>query len=188
MDEIALARHGESEASALGVVGGDTPLTPAGRSQAEALARALETSSIDLCVTSDALRARETAAIALSGRDAPIEILPELRDACFGAFEGRPLAEYREWIETHPPDAIPPGDGESRAATMRRFAVAFRRVLARPSRFVLVVAHGLTLSAVIDPKPRPVVELPYGKLVRLGRAELEEAVTRLERWCEAPAW
>jgi broad specificity phosphatase PhoE len=188
MDEIVLARHGESEASARGIVGGDTPLTAAGRSQAQALARALEQSPIDLCLTSDARRALETASLALAGRETPIEVLPELRDARFGAFEGRPLAEYREWTVRHPPATIPPGGGESRVATMRRLAVEFRRILARPSRFVLLVAHGLTLSAVLDPTPRPFVYLPYGALARLQRAELDEAVTRLERWCEAPAW
>ena len=38
MDDAVLARHAESEASARGVVGGDTPLTGRGRTQARALA------------------------------------------------------------------------------------------------------------------------------------------------------
>lgn len=188
MDEIALARHGESEASARGIVGGDTPLTAVGRSQAEALGRALAGDAVDLCLTSDALRARETAEIALAGRDVPVEVVPELRDAAFGAFEGRPLHEYRDWIGAHPPGALPPG-GESRVATLRRYALALRHVLALPAQLVLVVAHGLTLAAVVDPTPRPSVgELPYGTVVRLRRTELEDALTRLERWCDAPAW
>jgi uncharacterized phosphatase len=189
MDEIALARHGESEASALGIVGGDAPLTDRGRTQAQALARKIEGLALEICLTSEARRALETASIALADHDVPVEVVPEFRDAAFGAFEGRPLAEYRDWIARHPPDANPPGGGESRVATLRRFAFAFRCVLARRARLVFIVAHGLTLSAVVDPQPRPgVADLPYGTLARLRRAELEQAVAQLERWCDAPAW
>jgi broad specificity phosphatase PhoE len=188
MDELALARHGESETGARGVVGGDSPLTERGREQARALTDELAGVAIELCLASGARRARETAEIALAGR-APIEVVPELGDIAFGSFEGRPLEEYRHWVETHPPDATPPGGGESRVATLTRFVAVFRAVLQRPARFVLVVAHGLTLSAVLDPRPRPVVAgVPYGALVRLTNAELSSAVTRLERWCEAPSW
>jgi broad specificity phosphatase PhoE len=188
MDEIALARHGESETGARGLVGGDTGLTPRGRRQAHALAGELAPTTIDVCVTSSARRARHTAQIVLADRDVPIEVDPDFGEVAFGIFEGRPLDEYRTWIETHPPDASPPG-GESRVGTLRRFARAFRGVLARRARLVLIVAHGLTLAAVVEPRPRPIVSgVPYGTLVRLGRDELEDAVSRLERWCNAPAW
>jgi broad specificity phosphatase PhoE len=176
MDEIALARHGESETGARGLVGGDTGLTPRGRRQAHALAGELAPTTIDVCVASTARRARHTAQIVLADRDVPIEVDPDFGEVAFGIFEGRPL------------DASPPG-GESRVATLRRFARAFRGVLARRARLVLVVAHGLTLTAVVEPHPRPIVSgVPYGTLVRLRRDELEDAVSRLERWCDAPAW
>ncbi|HZC28374.1 MAG TPA: histidine phosphatase family protein, partial [Gaiellaceae bacterium] len=106
----------------------------------------------------------------------------------FGCFEGRPLAEYRAWIESHRPDAAPAG-GESRVETLLRFARAFRRLVQRRERFVLVVAHGLTLRAVLDARPAPIVGgTPYGSCVALARSEFERAVERLERWCETPAW
>ena len=188
MDEIALARHGESETSARSLVGGDAGLTPLGRRQAGALAVELAQTTIDVCLTSRTRRARETAEIVLADRDVPIEVEPAFDEIVFGIFEGRPLDDYRAWIETHPPDASPPG-GESRVTTLRRFTRAFRGVLARRAQSVLVVAHGLTLSAILDPRPRPIVTgVPYGALVRLRREELEEAVSRLEHWCDAPAW
>jgi broad specificity phosphatase PhoE len=188
MDEAVLARHGESETAAAGLAGGDAPLTEAGRAQARALGAALVSRELDLCVTSAARRAGETAALALAGRDVPTEVDPGLGDVDFGAFDGRPLAEYRAWIEAHAPDEAPPG-GESRVATLRRFCRAYRGLLARPERRVLVVAHGLTLTALADERPRPVVAgVPYGTWLALGREELERAVARLERWCEAPAW
>jgi probable phosphoglycerate mutase len=188
MDEIALARHGESVFSARGLVGGDTPLTARGRDEARSLGERLRRLAIELCVTSKARRARETAALALEGRAVPVAVREDLGDVRFGVFEGRPLAEYRAWIETHPPDVAPPA-GESRVETLRRFAGAFRHLLERHERRILVVAHGLTVRSVLDPKPQPVVAgTPYGSFVLVPAAELENAVDRLERWCEAPAW
>jgi len=182
MDEVVLARHGESETSARGVVGGDEPLTARGREQARALGVELASLALDACLASPAVRARETAGLALAGREVPVELVPELGDIRFGAFEGRPLAEYRDWVAAHPPTEAPPG-GESRVETLRRFASAFREILARPERVVLIVAHGLTIRAVLDERPRPIVaDAPYGHAVQMSRAELEQAVQRLERW------
>jgi hypothetical protein len=66
---------------------------------------------------------------------------------------------------------------------------AYRLVLGRAEPHVLVVAHGLTLSALADERPRPTVAgVPYGASLRLTRGELATEVARLERWCEAPAW
>jgi len=188
MDDVVLCRHAESETAARRLVGGDAPLTEAGRAQARELGRALASSPFDLCLTSAAARARETAALVLEGREVPSEVVAALGDVGFGEFAGRPLDEYRAWIESRAPDERPPG-GESRVETLARFCRAYREVLARPERHVLVVAHGLTLSALLDERPRPVVAgVPYGTSIRLTRHELADAVARLERWCDAPAW
>jgi probable phosphoglycerate mutase len=188
MDDVVLCRHGESDAAAAGVVGGDAALTARGRAQARDLAASLAERQFDACFTSPALRARETAALALEGRDVPHAVLPELGDIDFGTFSGRPLAEYRSWVAVHDPAEAPPG-GESRVATLRRFCRAYRTVLARAEPHLLVVAHGLTLSAITDDPPQPsVAGVAYGSFLALTRAELTSAVARLERWCEAPAW
>lgn len=188
MDDVVLVRHGESETAAAGVVGGDAPLTEAGRSQARALARALADRPFDACLTSPALRARETAAIVLEGRDVPQTVAADLADIGFGAFEGGSLAEYRAWVAAHDPAEEPPG-GESRVETLRRFCRAYRTLLGRAEAHLLVVAHGLTLSAPVDDPPEPsVAGVPYGSSLELTRDELAAAVARLERWCEAPAW
>jgi broad specificity phosphatase PhoE len=188
MDELALARHGESETSARGLVGGDRPLTELGRAQARALGAELASFPAEICLTSAARRARETAELALAGRRVRLEIVPELGDVGFGSFDGRPLADYRNWVAAHTPTEAPPG-GESRVETLWRFASAFRSILARPERYLLVVAHGLTVRAALDPSPQPIVAgAPYGRAERLTQAELEQAVRRLERWCESPTW
>lgn len=188
MDDVVLARHGESVTAAQRIVGGDAPLTAAGEEQARRLGRELSALPLDVCITSSAVRARSTAAIALVGRDVPREVDDAFGDIDFGEFAGRPLDEYRRWIESHAPAEMPPG-GESRVATLRRFVGAYRSLAARTEQHVLVVAHGLTLSALQDESPAPVVAgVPYGSWIRLTAAELDARVARLERWCDAPAW
>jgi len=188
MDDLVLCRHGESETAAAGVVGGDAALTVIGRAQASELGRALAERPFDVCFTSPALRARQTAELALEGRDVPQAVLPDLADIDFGAFTSGPLHEYRAWIAAHGPAEAPPG-GESRVATLRRFCRAYRALLGRAESHLLVIAHGLTLSALNDDPPQPsVAGVPYGSSLALSRAELTAAVARLERWCEAPAW
>jgi broad specificity phosphatase PhoE len=188
MDDVVLVRHGESETAAAGVVGGDAGLTDAGRGQAREAGRALAGRPFDACFTSPARRARETAELVLEGRDVPQAVLPELADIGFGAFEGALLQEYRDWIAAHHPASAPPG-GESRVDTLRRFCGAYRALLGRTEAHLLVVAHGLTLSALTDDPPQPsVAGVPYGSTLELTRLELATAVARLERWCEAPAW
>src|SRR5919206_2235720 len=101
MDAVILARHGESELSAAGLVSGDPAeprgLTEIGREQARRLGERLAEEPIDLCVTSEFARVRQTADLALAGRDVPRLVVPELNDIRFGAFEGKPFDEYMTW-------------------------------------------------------------------------------------------
>jgi len=191
-----LARHGESELSAAGLVSGDPAeprgLTEIGRGQARRLGERLAEEPIDLCVTSEFVRVRETADLALAGREIPRLVVGELNDVRFGEFEGRLFEEYRAWARERDPTEAPPG-GESRAEVAARYVRGFRRVLERPERTILVVAHGLplryTLLALEDLDPTPIVEqIPLAEPYRLTQAELERATVRLERWSKAPVW
>ena len=88
MKRLLVARHGESEYSAKQLVNGDPgvscPLTEAGRVQARALGEALAGESIDLCVVTEFQRVRETAELALDGREVPFLVVPELNDPRYG--------------------------------------------------------------------------------------------------------
>jgi broad specificity phosphatase PhoE len=197
MDEVILARHGESELSVVGTVNGDPAtacaLTDLGREQARRLGEALRDTPLDLCATSEFQRVRETADLALAGRDVPRLVIPELNDVRFGHFEGGTLIAYREWAADNDPTADAPGGGESRSATVARYVTAYRRILARPERTILVVAHGLpiryVLNALADVEPAPLVEqVDYAEPYRLDRRELDRAVEHLDAWVAAPAW
>jgi broad specificity phosphatase PhoE len=196
METVVLARHGESELSAAGLVSGDPAeprgLTEIGREQARRLGEQLADEPIDLCVTSEFVRVRQTADLALAGREIPRLVVGELNDVRFGEFEGRPFEVYRAWARERDPTEEPPG-GESRAEVARRYVRGFRRILERPERAILVVAHGLplryTLLALEDLDPTPIVEqVPLAEPYRLTRAELERATARLERWSRSPVW
>jgi broad specificity phosphatase PhoE len=169
------------------------PLTATGEEQARLLGAQLEATQIDLCVTSEFERARRTADLALTGRDVARVVLPELNDVRFGRFEGGTLTDYRQWAAANEPTLEAPGGGDSRSGTVLRYVRGYRKVLARPEETILVVAHGLpiryVLNALDEVDPAPLVEqVVYAKPYRLGAAELELAVDRLERWANAPAW
>jgi broad specificity phosphatase PhoE len=197
VNRVILARHAESELSVVGRTNGDpsvaVALTEVGREQARRLGRELAGDQIDLCVTSEFLRAQETADLALEGRDVPRLVLAELNDILFGEFEGRLLTKYRAWAHSHGPEEPAPGGGDSRVQTVARYVHGYRMILARPEATVLAVSHGLPVRYVLDAvagrNPAAAVALvPYAEAYRLSAVDLEHAVRRLEAWLLTPAW
>ena len=198
MDRLILARHAESEFSVRGAMNGDPSvagggLTERGREQARALGELLADDEIDLCVYTEFSRTRETAELALAGRDVPRIVVPELNDIRVGSFEGGLLTDYRRWAHSHDPTDECPGGGESRVEAAARFARGYRFLLARPERTIFAVAHGLPirylLSALVEQDPAAIVDpVQHAEPNRVSHAQLERAVARLERWCAAPAF
>jgi broad specificity phosphatase PhoE len=189
MERAILVRHAESETNAAGTIGGDPPLTEAGRGQARALAARLP--AIDLAATSGLRRAVETAELAAP--DAPRLVVAELGEIRFGRYEGGTIDAYREWAWAAGPEEACPGDGESRLAAVGRYVRGWRTLLARPEPTVLVVAHGLVVRYVLDALAGkgPVQRadgVPSAEPFRVEAAELERAVDRLDAWTEAPRW
>ena len=124
--EILLIRHGETDANrALRFQGhADVPLNVNGKEQARLLGRALDAQGAwarTIAVySSDLQRARETARLAVQGHGSwRVQPCAELREQCFGVFEGltfaeaveQHAAEARQWRKFDP-DYVPPG-GES---------------------------------------------------------------------------
>ena len=89
---LILTRHGQATAGEV-MLGGqlDVPLTPEGRTQAQALARRLSGVRIDRIVSSPMLRALETAQAIATGR--PVELDERLRELDYGRWEGLTYAE-----------------------------------------------------------------------------------------------
>src|ERR671918_2089369 len=197
MERALLVRHGESVLGAQGLATGKVdvhcPLSERGAAQARALAEEISGEDIDLCVTSELERTRQTADIALAQRSVRRIVLAELNDPLYGTYEGGPLDAYLAWALASDSAAKPPGGGEARQMLVARYAAGFRRILERPERAIFVVAHSLPIAYVLmalaglDPSPRvPLVE--YAKPYVVSAGELSRAVARLEGWCAAPTW
>lgn len=162
---VLLLRHAQSEWNALGLWQGqaDPPLSAQGRRQASVAAvrvtGELGFVNVDLVVTSDLARARQTAQLLADGLDLAVALVVEkgLREFDAGEWSGHTLAEIEErWpgeVErfTHGLVDSPPG-GESRAAFDNRVAGAVSRVAERVTqtgaKSVLVVTHGGVIGSI----------------------------------------
>jgi broad specificity phosphatase PhoE len=194
---VILARHGESVFSAELRMNGDIrlacPLTPRGEEEARALGAALAGDEVALCVTSEFERTRQTADLALAGRDVPRLVLPELNDPRYGAFEGRTIDEYRAWADGVSSGDDAPGGGESRQAIVSRYVRGFRSILERDEPAILVVAHSLPIAYLLaardgNPPGRRVPLVEHAHPYRFDAETLERSLGVLEAWLAAPAW
>jgi broad specificity phosphatase PhoE len=197
VDSLILARHGESEFSVRGAMNGDPavacPLTSVGVDEARRLGAELAGEPIELCVTSRFERTRETADLALAGRDVPRIVMAEFDDPNYGAYEGAALDEYRSWAASSPSGTGAPGGGESRRAIVARYTRGLQTLIDRDDGVVLLVTHSLPIAYALAardgnvPSPRvPLVE--HARTHRLSRDELVAAVALLEDWCASPTW
>lgn len=148
---------------------------------------------LGLCVTSEFPRARETAELALAGRDVPREVDPRLGDPRYGPYEGAELETYRAWASAAPSSAAPAPGGESRLAIVARYAAAFRALAARPEEAILAVCHSLPVSYALGAREgiEPGARTPLAEHARaypFTRAELDAAAAVLERWVANPTW
>jgi probable phosphoglycerate mutase len=184
-----LSRHGESTLNLDNRVNGDpsveVPLTDNGREAAGRLGSQVAGVPIDLGLHTRFGRTRETLAIALEGREIPLAAEPLLDDIDVGDLEGCTLDEYRAWKRAHPRRTSFPG-GESLDDAARRYARAFRSLLARPEQCMLVVCHEIPLryainaaagSSELDGPARLIANAtPY----LFDEASLERAAARIE--------
>jgi broad specificity phosphatase PhoE len=148
-----ISRHGESTLNLENRVNGDPSvpvvLTEKGRNEARLLGQQLAHVPLELCVHTRFGRTRETAAIALEGREIPFAEEPLLDDVDVGELEGQTLDDYRAWKRSHTHGDAFPG-GESLDDSARRYAQAYRRLLERPESAILVVTHEIPLRYAIN--------------------------------------
>lgn len=156
--ELFLVRHGESESNARGVMEGwgDSDLSARGIEQAARVAARLAGSSpFDALYCSPLRRARHTARIIGSAVACQPHEMEDLREIHIGSWDGKPLRqlertyanELRRWAEEDRELVFP--DGERLADFYDRAERAMQRVLTRPVRRVIIVAHGGMLSACL---------------------------------------
>ena len=155
--ELILIRHGETdwnrELRFQGHI--DVPLNDIGHEQARRIGLRLATESVQHVVSSDLMRAQQTARPAASQLGLPVDTTIGLREQSFGIVEGMRAGEIQrdhpqawlQWLEFNEAHGMP--GGESPLQFHSRIVGALRGIVAlRPHRTVLVVTHGGVLDMV----------------------------------------
>ena len=194
MRDLIIARHAHAASNVADTVSCRPPgegLSELGSDEARALGERLAGVDIGLGVASELRRTQETLALALDGREVPVEVLPALNEIDFGSYEGGPLSAYREWAWSTAPDVDCPGGGESRVATASRIAGALDWLLRRPEETILAVGHALPVRYVLDgaagrPPPARIGTIAHAEPHSLSRADVERAAESLRAWVLAP--
>jgi alpha-ribazole phosphatase len=151
MTRFWLIRHGEPAEQARQRCYGslDVGLSGTGRAQMARVAEYLRAEPVAAIYTSPRSRAIEGAQILAAATACPVEVVADLREIDFGAFEGLPFDEiairypdlYRQWMETPTEARFPNGEtfGEMRTRVLRTFATIQRE---REGQTVAIVSHG----------------------------------------------
>jgi broad specificity phosphatase PhoE len=155
---LILVRHGETEWNRNGRIQGqlDIVLSAVGREQAKRTARRLAGEAVAAVYSSDLARASETAAIIAEPHGLAVVARRELREGCFGAWQGLTVAEVRERFAAdyaavrQDPVYGRPVDGECIAEVAERVErMAEELWVAHPGETVVVVTHGGALKALV---------------------------------------
>jgi broad specificity phosphatase PhoE len=187
---FVFARHAESVLNLERRVNGDptrdVPLTERGRFEAAQLGQQLQGLALDQCLHTRFPRTARTAEIALAGRDVPFAVEPLLDDIDVGDLEGARIEDYRAWKHGHARSDPFPG-GESLDDAARRYAEAFRALVAGPHDSVLVVTHeipiryALNAAAGSDSLDGPAHELANAAPYLFDEEALARAAAGIER-------
>ena len=196
MKLFVFARHGESTLNVERRVNGDpavaVALTEGGREEARRLGEQVAQIPLEACVHTRFPRTRETAEIALGGREeVPLVEEPLLDDIDIGDLEGEKLETYRAWKHGHSRDVSFPG-GESLDDAARRYAVGFRALLDAPWSSVLVACHEIPIryalngAAGSDSLDGPAHEIANAVPYLFDEEALARAVSGIERLVRIP--
>jgi broad specificity phosphatase PhoE len=185
-----LTRHAHSTLNVESRINGDprvpVPLTEEGVAEASRLGVQLAQLPLELCVHTRFGRTRETAEAALAGRNVPQLEEPLLDDIHVGELEGETIEAYRAWKRMHRRGEAFPG-GESLDDAGRRYARAFRVLLGRPERAILVVCHeipvryALNAAAGSEELDGPVHSIANATPYLFDDAALTHAAERIEQ-------
>lgn len=169
-------RHGETDWNVDRRIQGwkGTGLNKLGFAQAGELARRIRALGLkaDLVLTSDLLRAKQTARAIAKALKLPLRVWPELRERGFGEWEGKRIEEVLADFKLGPKTrkdpflSFDPKRGESMTVFGRRTERALRRMERQlKGKTIVVVSHGgpMRIAACIA------CGIPLNKYFLLGR-------------------
>jgi broad specificity phosphatase PhoE len=169
---LFLIRHGQTAWNAGQRAQGhsDVPLDETGHQQVEALADHFASLGPLKTLTSDLVRAHQTARAITKRWNQEPESWPELRERSFGEWEGQPFSAFQAALAADYYALVPPG-GESFQMTWDRVHQAATR-LRTADEDVIVVTHGGTAGMLLAHLLGGSLET--GRAFRFGNASVTE--------------
>lgn len=158
--KIYLIRHGQTDWNIQGRIQGshDIPLNEVGLSQAEQLAKGMDSHLVSRIFSSTLTRAMETAE--RIGRRQKVEIypMPQLIEVEFGKWEGMTWSEIKEaypreyHLWTSAPEEVAPPGGETQEQVISRCHKAVEELLRITGgrEDIAVVSHGATIAYLVS--------------------------------------
>ncbi len=161
MTDILLIRHGETAWNRMRRMQGhiDIGLNEEGQRQARSLARALQSERPAVIYASDLKRARDTAQAVADMHQLAVHVDIELRERCYGAFEGLMYEEishhhpeaFALWQSRDPQARFPAGERETETLEefhQRSVDVVTRIAREHPEQRIVIVTHGGVLDCL----------------------------------------
>jgi 2,3-bisphosphoglycerate-dependent phosphoglycerate mutase len=199
--ELLIIRHGQTAWNKMKRLQGhsDIPLNEKGEQQAIALGESLKSESLDAIFASDLLRAVKTAEEIAKWHALPVKVDPDLRERCYGVFEGMLPEEielnyphsHAAWHAADPDHVFPSGERE--AESVRQFYHRALSALTRcaeqhPGQRIAVIAH----FGIVESAYRAANSIPLGESARMpvlntsiNRFAVGNGNIRLLTWGEA---
>ena len=150
--KLLLTRHGETQENVqktvIGQLGGT--LSRTGEEQARRLRDELADTTIDIIVSSDLKRCKDTTVIINMDRDIPVIYDPKLREMNFGNLQGLPHGSHASDIDYLANlDAKFPHGESNREMITRVIDVVNDIYKKNPNNTVLIVSHSGPLSVIV---------------------------------------
>lgn len=177
---LIIVRHGETVENQKGITQGHIggTLSKKGLTQAKLLAKRLSDMKIDIILTSDLKRSKDTAKIiAKFHQKSKFVEDKRLRERNFGVYNGMPRGWAFKEVWQKNSFSYKPPKGESFRDVIKRVKNFYREVLKNCSdKTVLVVAHGGTILFLT----RLVLGKPLEELVENAELQKNTAITDFE--------
>lgn len=160
-------RHGETDYNRNYLCAGgqtDTPLNKTGKIQAESLKDKISSLPINKVICSPLKRTLHTARLATSH---PLIIDHDMRECDLGDFEGRPVPDFIQHIETTSPD-VPFPNGESRTDLARRVIPTVNKFIRAHGENILFVSHGMVYWSLLES-----VGIPFHYIANAGLVQFK---------------
>jgi broad specificity phosphatase PhoE len=157
---VILIRHGETEWNVIGRIQGygDSALTALGAEQGRRAAERLREINISAVYASTSSRARDTAEIIAAPHNLPVQQIADLRERCYGNYEGLTLDEIKDrdpeglaaWLSHPNRESLAPPGGETQPEMSARVMAALQTIVAQhPGETIVIATHGGPVKSVV---------------------------------------